>query len=91
MPRRPRLAIGGIPWHIIQRGNNRSACFYSEQDYQYYLQTLGEQSKKYDCAIHAYVLGNDRFKDEIESMLKRRVTPGKSVRPLKGLERDENL
>ena len=56
MPRRPRLAIGGIPWHIIQRGNNRSACFYSEQDYQYYLQTLGEQSKKYDCAIHAYVL-----------------------------------
>ena len=29
MPRRVRLAMGGIPWHIIQRGNNRSTCFYS--------------------------------------------------------------
>ncbi len=56
MPRRARLAVAGIPWHIIQRGNNHSACFYAEQDYQYYLQTLEEQSLKYDCAIHAYVL-----------------------------------
>ena len=29
MPRRARLAIPGIPWHIIQRGNNRSVCFYA--------------------------------------------------------------
>ncbi|MBI4006647.1 MAG: transposase [Gammaproteobacteria bacterium] len=56
MPRRPRLAVAGIPWHIIQRGNNHSACFYAEQDYQYYLQTLREQAEKYQCAIHAYVL-----------------------------------
>ena len=27
MPCRPRLAAAGIPWSIIQRGNNRSACF----------------------------------------------------------------
>lgn len=56
MPRRARLTAAGIPWHIIQRGNNRSACFYTEQDYQYYLQTLGEQAQRYECAIHAYVL-----------------------------------
>jgi len=24
MPRRARLAVPGIPWHIIQRGNDRS-------------------------------------------------------------------
>ena len=24
MPRRARLALPGIPWHIIQRGNNRN-------------------------------------------------------------------
>ena len=40
MPRRARLAIAGIPWHIIQRGNNRSACFYAESDYCVYLDTL---------------------------------------------------
>jgi putative transposase len=56
MPRRPRLAIAGIPWHIIQRGNNRSACFYADDDYRYYLARLKEQSQKYKCAIHAYVL-----------------------------------
>ena len=56
MPRRPRLAIPGIPWHVIQRGNNRSACFYAEDDYRYYLNTLREQANKYGCAIHAYVL-----------------------------------
>lgn len=56
MPRRPRLAIAGIPCHIIQRGNNRSACFFAEDDYRCYLQTLAEQAHKYHCHIHAYVL-----------------------------------
>ena len=56
MPRRARIAVPGIPWHIIQRGNNRNACFYAEADYQYYLTTLGEQAEKFGCAIHAYVL-----------------------------------
>ena len=27
MPRRPRLALPGVPLHLIQRGNNRQACF----------------------------------------------------------------
>lgn len=56
MPRRPRLSIAGIPWHIIQRGNNRSACFYHDDDYRYYLQALQEQSQKFHCAVHAYAL-----------------------------------
>ena len=56
MPRRARLAVAGIPWHIIQRGNNRSACFYAEVDYRRYLQDLGEQAEKYGCRIHAYCL-----------------------------------
>lgn len=56
MPRRARLAIAGVPWHIIQRGNNRSACFFAEQDYLYYLYLLKEQSYKHGCAIHAYCL-----------------------------------
>jgi len=56
MPRRPRLAIPGIPWHIIQRGNNRSACFFADEDYRLYLQHLKEQANKHGCQIHAYVL-----------------------------------
>ena len=56
MPRRARLSLPGIPWHIIQRGNNRSACFYTDEDYLFYLDTLREQADKYKCLIHAYVL-----------------------------------
>ena len=56
MPRRARLSLPGIPWHIIQRGNNRSACFYAEEDYLLYLDTLKEQAIKFGCKVHAYVL-----------------------------------
>ena len=56
MPRRARLSIPGIPWHIIQRGNNRSVCFHAEEDFQCYLHYLQEFAAKFDCAIHAYVL-----------------------------------
>lgn len=56
MPRRARLAIANIPWHIIQRGNNRSACFFTESDRLYYLDQLQQQSEKFGCRIHAYCL-----------------------------------
>jgi putative transposase len=56
MPRRARLAIAGIPWHIMHRGNNRSPCFFRPDDYRYYLRVLSEQAVQHGCAIHAYVL-----------------------------------
>jgi putative transposase len=56
MPRRARLSIPGIPWHIIQRGNNRSVCFYAEEDFQFYLHFLNEFATKFGCVLHAYVL-----------------------------------
>lgn len=56
MPRRARLSIPGIPWHVIQRGNNRSVCFYAEEDFQFYLHYLQEFVARFGCAIHAYIL-----------------------------------
>ena len=55
MPRKPRMYIGGLPCHVIQRWNNRRACFYSEQDYQYYLHQLGNACRRYSVQLHAYV------------------------------------
>ena len=46
MPRRARLSLPGIPWHIIQRGNNRSVCFHAEDDYQFYLHYVKEFADK---------------------------------------------
>jgi putative transposase len=56
MARRPRLALAGVPLHVIQRGNNRNACFVGDGDRRLYLQCLGEAAGKHRCAVHAYVL-----------------------------------
>jgi putative transposase len=56
MPRRPRVVLPDIPLHLIQRGNNRQACFYAEDDYRVYLQWLWQYARETRCAVHAYVL-----------------------------------
>ncbi|MBV8666645.1 MAG: transposase [Burkholderiaceae bacterium] len=56
MPRRARLSLPGVPLHVIQRGNNRQACFYQDRDRRLYLEWLADCAEAADCAIHAYVL-----------------------------------
>ncbi len=56
MPRRPRLISPGIPLHIIQRGNNRQAYFFADEDYLFYLDWLHEYAKESGCGVHAFVL-----------------------------------
>jgi putative transposase len=56
MPRRARLALPGVPLHLIQRGNNRQACFFADEDYRLYLDWLAQYAGKVGCRIHAYVL-----------------------------------
>lgn len=56
MPRRPRTHLDGQPLHIVQRGHNRDACFFTEEDYLAYLNWLGEALAGSGCQLHAYVL-----------------------------------
>ena len=56
MPRKPRFNLPGIPQHVVQRGNNRSPCFFEEQDYRQYLDDLEISVENYQCRVHAYVL-----------------------------------
>lgn len=56
MPRRARLVLTGYPLHIIQRGNNLSACFFDDEDYRRYLDDLRELAELFAVHIHAYVL-----------------------------------
>ncbi len=51
-----RLKRHKIPIHIIQRSNNRNACFYTDEDYQFYLEYLATYCHEEEVAIHAYVL-----------------------------------
>lgn len=45
MARKPRFVLPVVPKHVIQRGNNREPCFYSNDDYVRYLQDLHSVSK----------------------------------------------
>jgi putative transposase len=56
MPRRSRIIVPGIPLHIIQRGNNRQFCFFTDEDYLLYIDWLKKYAKGADCLVHAFVL-----------------------------------
>lgn len=56
MPRRARLLPAGLPLHVVQRGHNRGACFFSQPDYRRYLELLADRSLRHGCHIHAFVL-----------------------------------
>jgi putative transposase len=56
MPRRARIVVGGLPLHIVQRGNNRAACFLGDQDRSFYLFHLERLLPRARCALHAYCL-----------------------------------
>ena len=56
MPRRPRIHVDGLPLHIVQRGHNREACFFGEEDYHTYLHWLKHALAESHCALHAYAL-----------------------------------
>ena len=56
MPRRPRVHLDWVPVHIVQRGHNRGACFFDDQDRHAYLGWLHEALRREGCRLHAYVL-----------------------------------
>lgn len=56
MPRRARMYVAGLPYHVVQRGNNREACFLEPENYQFYLDLWKELSLRYGVAVHAYCL-----------------------------------
>jgi len=56
MPRRRRLDLPGIPQHIVQRGNNRGACFFCDDDRFAYLDRVKHHANRLAVDVHAYVL-----------------------------------
>jgi putative transposase len=56
MARLGRYFLPDQPLHLIQRGNNRGAIFFRDDDYARYRGWLAEAATDYGCAIHAYVL-----------------------------------
>ncbi len=56
MARPPRIQLDDVPLHLVQRGHNRAACFFDDEDFEFYLHWLGAAIDEHECALHAYVL-----------------------------------
>lgn len=56
MPRTARLVVPDIALHVVQRGHDRSDCFFEEADYLAYLVALATYAARFACTLHAYCL-----------------------------------
>jgi putative transposase len=56
MARLARVVVPGVPHHVTQRGNRRQATFFSEADYEAYLELMGEWCARCGVAVWAYCL-----------------------------------
>lgn len=54
--RLPRLALPGLPQHIVIRGINGQTIFRSDHDHRIFLGYLAAAKEKFHCSLHAYVL-----------------------------------
>ncbi len=56
MARLARTVIPGIPHHVTQRGNGRTQTFFSDLDYEFYLNLLTRHCQAADVSVWAWVL-----------------------------------
>lgn len=56
MPRKPRVVVPGMFYHVTQRGNHQQAIFTDHKDRIIYLKLMEEFSQKWGLEIYAYCL-----------------------------------
>ena len=56
MARAPRVDVGDLAYHVINRANGRQKIFNSARDYQHFETLLLQAKKRHDMRIVAYVL-----------------------------------
>ena len=61
MARRPRLSVADVPYHVVQRGNNKIPIFLTSGDYLFFLEVLREAKIKHPCLVYAYCLMTNHF------------------------------
>jgi putative transposase len=61
MPRTARAAVGGICYHVINRGNARREVFLKEGDYEAFLKAMGHACVEIDMPVLAYCLLPNHF------------------------------
>ena len=61
MPRAPRASVGGICYHVMNRGNGRRAVFRNDGDYQAFLKAIGHACIEIPMPVLGFCLMPNHF------------------------------
>jgi putative transposase len=61
MPRTARASVGGVCYHVINRGNGRTKVFHKAEDYEAFVVLLGEAAQRASVRLLAYCLMPNHF------------------------------
>jgi putative transposase len=61
MPRTARASVGGICYHVLNRGNGRNEVFHQDGDYASFLQLMAEANERLPLRILGYALLPNHF------------------------------
>ena len=61
MPRRARIDIGGLCYHVMNRGNDRRTTFHSNNEYASFLQLVKQARQRVDMRVLAFCLMPNHF------------------------------
>ena len=61
MPRTARASVGGMCYHVLNRGNGRAEVFHKQDDYAAFLKLLAEAIERVPMRLLAYCLMPNHF------------------------------
>lgn len=61
MPRTARASVGGICYHVLNRGNRRDQVFLDDADYEYFLTLVGRACERHRMRVLDYCLMSNHF------------------------------
>ncbi|MDI6840361.1 MAG: transposase [bacterium] len=74
MGRPLRIAVEGLPYHVVNRGNGRQAVFLDDEDFEKYVELLRRYKKEYCFELYHWVLMNNHFHLLLETTNKGSVS-----------------
>ncbi|MBI3464668.1 MAG: transposase, partial [Planctomycetes bacterium] len=61
MPRTARASVGGMCYHVINRGNARGTVFHKDADYQAFVDLIGDACQRLPMRVLGYCLMPNHF------------------------------